>query len=474
MPLQNAVDAIKRIFDTVETKYPRYRGWLKAVNGSVHVSGKPGYVYIQRRDTSGGVQVEEMRMPDSSVPDVDGYPVIIGRDSISPGAEIVLRRDVDSYVDDLYTYLLRAHAEQHELPDGFDPVYVQGRAVVPLRVSPALTADTSVRVSAGWAPSLTGANQYFTGDEDVDLTDAIPTSGQRLVTISYDIETNSIVTTNGDIVAVNVPLTIDDIADSPSNAISLAAAHLYQDQTEITESHIWEMRSFIAGAADAQRQFVNLTDTPGTYIGQSGKVLIVNTEETALAFPSDQDLTYDGTDLEVTKLRGQTISTQPPRSGHVLQYSGSQWEPKTIQDANDVDRITPVTTPRWYIDGALSVQDEPGGIWWLMQGFRIDSVYIYTTDTGITGETTIDVQYSEDNSGTWTSVYTDLDNRPQITAGGAKVAIGELDIPLELEAGVMLRMTIEGVATDVENLTVQVNGQSGSAFGDNLTNLGVA
>jgi len=139
-----------------------------------------------------------------------------------------------------------------------------------------------------------------------------------------------------------------------------------------------------------------------------------------------------------------------------------------------VDRITPVTTPRWYIDGALSVQDEPGGIWWLMQGFRIDSVYIYTTDTGITGETTIDVQYSEDNSGTWTSVYTDLDNRPQITAGGAKVAIGELDIPLELEAGVMLRMTIEGVATDVENLTVQVNGQSGSAFGDNLTNLGVA
>jgi len=446
MPLQNAVDAIKRIFDTVETKYPRYRGWLKAVNGSVHVSGKPGYVYIQRRDTSGGVQVEEMRMPDSSVPDVDGYPVIIGRDSISPGAEIVLRRDVDSYVDDLYTYLLRAHAEQHELPDGFDPVYVQGRAVVPLRVSPALTADTSVRVSAGWAPSLTGANQYFTGDEDVDLTDAIPTSGQRLVTISYDIETNSIVTTNGDIVAVNVPLTIDDIADSPSNAISLAAAHLYQDQTEITESHIWEMRSFIAGAADAQRQFVNLTDTPGTYIGQSGKVLIVNTEETALAFPSDQDLTYDGTDLEVTKLRGQTISTQPPRSGHVLQYSGSQWEPKTIQDANDVDRIT----------------------------FRIDSVYIYTTDTGITGETTIDVQYSEDNSGTWTSVYTDLDNRPQITAGGAKVAIGELDIPLELEAGVMLRMTIEGVATDVENLTVQVNGQSGSAFGDNLTNLGVA
>ena len=250
--------------------------------------------------------------------------------------------------------------------------------------------------------------------------------------------------------------------------------YLYQDQTEITESHIWEMRSFIAGAADAQRQFVNLTDTPGTYIGQSGKVLIVNTEETALAFPSDQDLTYDGTDLEVTKLRGQTISTQPPRSGHVLQYSGSQWEPKTIQDANDVDRITPVTTPRWYIDGALSVQDEPGGIWWLMQGFRIDSVYIYTTDTGITGETTIDVQYSEDNSGTWTSVYTDLDNRPQITAGGAKVAIGELDIPLELEAGVMLRMTIEGVATDVENLTVQVNGQSGSAFGDNLTNLGVA
>lgn len=474
MSFQDAVNSLKQILDTVEPRYPRYRGWLKSIGGSVHVSTKPGYVYVQRRDISGGTQVEELRMPDANVPDVDGFPIIIGRDTTSPGEEIVLRRDVDSYVDDLYTYLLRAHANQHELPDGFDPVYIQGRAIVPLRVSPSLTADTSVRVLAGWTPSLTGANQYFVGDEDVDLSSSVPTSGQRLVTVSYDIEDNVIVTTDGDIVSVDTALTVEDIADSPTNAISLAAVHLFQDQTEIVETHIWEMRSFIAGAADAQRQFINLTDTPGTYVGQSGKVPIVNTEETALAFPSDQDLTYDGTDLEVTKLRGQTISTQPPRSGHVLQYSGSQWEPKTIQDANDVDRITPAIAPRWYVDDGLAVMDEVGGIWWLMQGFRIDSVYIYTTDTGITGETTVDVQYSEDNSGTWTSVFTDEDNRPVITAGGAKVAIGELDIPLELEVGVMLRMTIEGVATGVENLTVQVNGQSGSAFGDNLTNLGVA
>ena len=470
---KDAIQAVQNVIDNLELRYPRYRGWLKAVDGSVAVSGKPGYVYVQRRDTSSGTQVEEVKMPDANVPDIDGFPVIIGRDPISREDDIVLRRDVDSYIDDLYEYLLRSHHTQHEAPEGFDVVYVQTRAVIPLRVSPGLTSGTDIRILAGWAPSLTGNNQYYNG-ETVDMSSYIPEVDQLFALISYDMDLNWVNVTLGETTGLIETLTEANVPLGPDGDIPLAAVMLFQGQTAITEDHIMDVRALIGSSSVYQKQFISMLDTPSTYTGQAGKFVSVNNDEDALIFAGTQDLDLDTSEnARVIGLYGRGLAASTPSDGDVYAWDSedSQW--RTKAQSASVPRETYATTPRWHKSGAVSVANEIDGVWWVMQGFKIEEVYVYLNDTGSASSTIVDVDKSTDDGTTWTTIFTVQADRPELAAGGAKVAIGTPSSSVILSEKTLIRVNVDQAAMGASDLTVQLYGESGSAFGDDLTVLGV-
>jgi len=326
---QQAVRAVQRLDERYEGQYGRWRGWIKSVDGSTHVAGRSGYVYVQRRDVGTSVQLEEVRLPYGNVPDIDGYPIVVGRDSLHRESDVILGRDVDIYNEWLYDYLLQKHADQHIAPDGFDIVWINGRAVLPLRVGPQLTADLSVKVEPGVYPSYVG-NEYFDGSTSVSLSANVPNNGQRWVVVGINQRTGAIGQVVGDIVFAGNPLTATALPAFPNHLVVLAAVQLYVGQTEVVEGNLWDLRSFCAwarlpdvyddgiliveganvlsftgdgvsisaggngtaiievtGGGGGATTFLALTDTPVNYAGDASKLTRVNAGETALEFTTD-------------------------------------------------------------------------------------------------------------------------------------------------------------------------------------------
>lgn len=484
MTKTDAIVSLKQLLKHYEPRYERYRGWLKAIDGSVHVSDKPGYVYVQRRDTASGTQVEEMRMPNVNVPDIDGYPVILGRDHVNRSEEIILQRDMDTLLDHLFDYITRAHADQHEADGGFDVVYVYERAVIPLRVSAQITPDLTIRVLEGWAPSTSNQNQYFSGNTSVSLSADIPVSGQCWIAVSYNIETGAITTTPGSTIPLGNTLSFDDIPDIPDNNISLAVILAYQGQSSIIEDNIRDTRALsavatnVAELSEYTRGYIfrgGATDWEVYDASNDGYILIGDgTDTISVAVSQDVDLANDGA-ATVTGIQGRNVVSTAPVDGQVYVWNGtaSQWEPQAGgSGGGGVARATPATTPRWHIDGYLDVYDEVDGVWRLMQGFEIQSVIVYLKGTGSASSTIIDVEKSVDGGVIWTSIFSNPANRPEISAGGAHTATGTPTTVSTLSTGTLLRTNIDQVATGAYSIDIQLYGESGSAVADDLTNLG--
>lgn len=126
---------------------------------------------------------------------------------------------------------------------------------------------------------------------------------------------------------------------------------------------------------------------------------------------------------------------------------------------------TIATTPRWFVDGPLSVVDDAGGIWRIEQVFEVTAVTIYLHDTGTAGTTTIDVDYSPDSGANWTTLFPTQGDRPNIAGGaGSHVDTGTLAFATLLNVGTLLRMNIESAAVVARGLSVQLSGEEGAAL----------
>jgi len=263
MGRQQAIQQLRNLMTRYEPAYRRYRGWLKDAegSGSVFVSDRPGYVYIQRRDVGGSVDTEQVRMVDGNVPDIDGFPVVIGRNSVSRNADVVLGRDQTILLDWLYDYILQSHHAQHEAPDGFDIVHVQERAIIPLRASPQLTADLTVQIYAGGYPTLEG-NAYFAGDAAYDLSASVPVGGQRWVVLGINQNTGSLTAVNGTPIGIDEELATDDLPNIPCDMVTSAAIQMYRRQSAIVEENIWDFRAITgwAGSPDVYEDGVQIVD----------------------------------------------------------------------------------------------------------------------------------------------------------------------------------------------------------------------
>ncbi len=272
-----------------------------------------------------------------------------------------------------------------------------------------------------------------------------------------------------------------------SSAASLVMDGRYRTETELSSVSDSEGASLIGIEDDGD--YFDGTDVEAALqeLGEGGGSTVTSATAEAEVLVADaaldwqpqsvsNDATVDATgDFTIVGIRSRQVSSVAPADGQVYVWNAGagQWEPSTISGSGGgVAVATPATTPRWHVDGPLAVADEVDGIWRLMQGFSIQSVVGYLKDTGGAGNTIVDVDKSVNDGTSWSTVFANQGNRPSFAAGGSNVATGSPASPVVLSAGVLLRMNVESMATNARNLDVQIYGESGTAVGDDLTNLG--
>lgn len=192
----------------------------------------------------------------------------------------------------------------------------------------------------------------------------------------------------------------------------------------------------VSGAAAAPTfrvfPFLGLSDTPGSYVGQAGKVAAVNPGETGLIF------------------------TDPGGGG-----GGSGDVSLTFQ------------ARYWTVDGPLAAVDEAGGVWRVMENFAISAVTMYLLETGTASSTLIDVDRSDDGGQTWTTLFTTPALRPELPAGQLDRRASSVPDTTLVFQGDLLRLNIAQVATGARGLSAQIDGEvhlmQGHTFNITLT-----
>ena len=210
------------------TEWP---GTLGTSDGTIDVPGRAKMSYVTLVD---GSIVEAWR---GNIPPIPDLPVIVGQER--PKARLKILRYNDVFPSPPAFPEVGEHAETHRYlspTGGYDPLYVELRQFMPLRVEAA--GGYSINVYSGIVRLDGEWLQYTgTGATPIDLTASIPTSGARwvLVSIYNNAGMATIATTNGTQRALNL-LTVADIPTTPDDHRPLAAVRLYLGQLAITES----------------------------------------------------------------------------------------------------------------------------------------------------------------------------------------------------------------------------------------------
>lgn len=172
-------------------------------------------------------------------------PVLIGTTREIPHLVQVLGVDWSALPDWGGANLLPLHGPDHQLPGGADPVYIQKRAIMPLRASAQSPADMTLEVADDFYPWDDGFN-YFEGATTEDLTSRVPGAYlHRFVTIYVDGATNSLGYVNGDTQQITFPLGVEMIPEAPEGSVPICAVRLYNGMTSITEEEIYDLRIIV-------------------------------------------------------------------------------------------------------------------------------------------------------------------------------------------------------------------------------------
>jgi hypothetical protein len=275
-------ETIVRRFQDVLDRRARRRRYMPALlgenstAGSAGVSGKPGWVYARVGGDDEAAQIINERVIARN-----GLAVWVAESETHPGFwEVVGERQV--YEDQIPSGgALVGHHTQHEYGNASgsdDVVYPWLRQIADLRVEPTSPESLSVTVKDGLY-KVGGAVDYYAGDT-VDLTSYKPSFGYKWVTLSLS-NSGTINVAEGQI---KIDISVTDIPSAvDSDDWELAAVRLHSCTTEITD---WPDDAMIVDLRFARgpsaRAFLDLTDTPSSYGGQSGKVPAVNSTEDAL------------------------------------------------------------------------------------------------------------------------------------------------------------------------------------------------
>jgi hypothetical protein len=242
------LDAERALGKLLSTREPYRQVWTALMGDGTGIVQDPDdldYCFVRVH----GLQNSVARILNKAVPNNrPDLQVLIGTTREQPHLVQVLQVDWESLPDWGGAVLLPTHGADHEVP-GADPVYIQKRAIVPLRASPQFPPDMTMAVAADFYPWDDGFN-YFEGSDTEDLVARIPTGGQhRFVTIYVDGATNTLAYLDGDAASIIFPLGAEAIEMPPEGSVPVCAARLYTGQTEIVEEDIYDLRILISPTA---------------------------------------------------------------------------------------------------------------------------------------------------------------------------------------------------------------------------------
>lgn len=223
--------SIARAAARVEERTRRWPALLGDPNGIVSVPGRRNYVYVLMPD---GTVAQAYDVTSDRAP---GRPVIVGYRPWNPALLVVL--DASAAYSELpapsgggpASSGLGPHHQSHEhlaAGGGTDVVYSQARQLLPLRVE-----ASGLTVTVYNSPLLTGAGWVDQADT-LDLSGDLPTTGARWALIYLDAD-GALARRLSTPVALLL-LTTRKIPLPGAGEYALAAARLYEGQTEIVET----------------------------------------------------------------------------------------------------------------------------------------------------------------------------------------------------------------------------------------------
>lgn len=243
---------VRKRFSTKLDQPLRQIGILGDGSGNLLISGRNNYLYVRVGDAV--VEVFNNRVKPAY-----GLPVYVGYDALEPNRLQVLSTQAEAAemigVDMQGSGYAPADRYRWMAPGGGqDPLFVEQRAIMPLRIG--ISSGTTINVYPGliW----TGTEWVQAGGETVDLSASVPTTTDkaRFVLITVD-EDGAIAATTGDEVDVDA-LALADIPEMPDGTLAvLGAVRLYEDMAAIQEA----------------RNNTDLVDLRGSVIPQRADVL---------------------------------------------------------------------------------------------------------------------------------------------------------------------------------------------------------
>lgn len=230
---KNFREVVWKNLDQRQTKIQGTPGLLGDGSGNVAVPGLQNYVYI--RIAGGVIQVFNNR-----VPLVNDLPVVVGYDPLVPGRLQVLSTQADlGIMSQVITPSSGfAQSSRYRWMDpngGEDPLFVEQRQIMPLRLYPAGGLSVAVYPAVVKTPRgyyLVGGNTTY------DLASLLPSSeGVRFVVFYLD-DQGQIQYQAGSTVAWN-DFDLSKLPQLGGNAVHLiGAVRLYYGQTEIREGRV--------------------------------------------------------------------------------------------------------------------------------------------------------------------------------------------------------------------------------------------
>jgi len=242
------LDAEQALRTLVDTREQYRRVWTALMGdgaGTVVNPNNPDQVFVRVHGLQSSVAAVFNKVAPTNRPDL---PVLIGTTREHPHLVQVLAVDWAALPEWGGETMLPLHGDDHEVPDGCDPVYIQKRAIVPLRASPQSPPDMTVEVSPDFYPYDEGWN-FFEGATSEDLTARVPGADLGcFVTIYVDGATNALAYLDGD-TGIVYPLPLEEplpIPLPPEGSVPVAAIRLRYGMSAIKEKDIYDLRIIVS------------------------------------------------------------------------------------------------------------------------------------------------------------------------------------------------------------------------------------
>jgi hypothetical protein len=253
MSQQEARAALQQLLEQFALKQEYKYGLLGDSNGTVMVSGRPGWAYIRYRDDLNRLSLVRYLLQEQ-LP--DGMPVKVGREHPTDPFEQVLGPDWTMYAYAPTQSTVTQHGTQViTLSD-----MAEGRVTVTDPVSLAVDVRALLYVNGSRAVEFSGGS--------LDLTADVPgAAGHWQVLVYMDLDTDSLASVVGNLTAVGTNARAPSV---PDNTLPLALVDLANGDTEITGDDITQYKA------------------PYLHVGGAGTIL-----SAALVYDGDV-VTHDG------------------------------------------------------------------------------------------------------------------------------------------------------------------------------------